>query len=68
MDRIPCHPSLRLDVGKLPARLEGGVKRGLSLESLHSCKQHKLDLPKDPGSLVWSFLGEDKPSEEILIT
>lgn len=39
-------------VGKLSARLEGGVKQETSLESLGSYKQHKLDLPQAP----WSYL------------
>lgn len=55
-------------VGKLPARLEAGVKWGPTLESLCSCKQHKLDLPQDPWSFIWSFSGEDNQYGDILVT
>lgn len=51
-----------------PTRLEGGVKRGSSLESLHCRKRHRPDFPKNLWSLTSSFTRQCIQSGKILVT
>lgn len=49
---VLCNTIHSFSVGNPPARLEGRVKQGLNLETLHSCKWQKLDLIQDLEALT----------------